>query len=128
MSPSEVVTQGTPKSGLHAQRRTCSGNVLANGSCTVTVNIHPDRAGIALGRGRDSRHILGTVLVTTPIYGIGAAPLGAFSPLITLVQSTGSQTLSSPTGVAVDAAGDLFIANTGGAVSENVLEVAAAAA
>ncbi|MGB9232275.1 MAG: kelch repeat-containing protein, partial [Terracidiphilus sp.] len=122
---SEVVTQGTPNLDFTLSSATCSGNVLANGSCTVTVNFTPTAPGLRLGAVEILDTFSGAVLVTTPIYGIGAAPLGAFSPLITLVQSTGSQTLSSPTGVAVDAAGDLFIANTGGAVSENVLEVAA---
>ena len=55
----------------------------------------------------------GNLLATRLIYGIGQGPVAAFSPLSTFVEGTGLYTLSGPKGVAVDAAGDIFIADTG---------------
>ncbi|MGB6724391.1 MAG: kelch repeat-containing protein, partial [Terracidiphilus sp.] len=119
-----VATQGAQ--GLDfslASGSTCSGTVTGPGACTVNVTFTPVAPGLRQGAVELFSSTNSTIpLLTTQIYGVGGAPLAAFSPLITLVQSTGSQTLSSPEGVAVDAAGDLFIANTGGG---NVVKVGA---
>src|ERR1700739_762449 len=117
-----VVTQGAQ--GLDfslASGSTCTGTVTAPGTCTVNVTFAPQAPGLRQGAVQlFSSANSTTPLATTPIYGIGAAPLAAFSPLMTFVQNSFS--LSSPDGVAVDAAGDIFVANGGGG---DVLKLAA---
>jgi predicted Zn-dependent protease with MMP-like domain len=124
----QVVTQGTQ--GLDfslASGSTCTGSVSAGTTCTVNVTFAPIAPGTRQGAVVLTANVNGAIalVATTPIYGIGGAPLGAFSPLITLVQGTGGQSLTSPEGVAVDAAGDLFIANTGGAGGGDVVKLPA---
>ena len=118
-----VVTQGA--TGLDfslASGSTCTGTVSAVSTCTVNVTFAPVAPGLRQGAVELFTSGSTTPLLSTQIYGIGSAPLAAFSPLTTLVLSTGSQTLNSPTGVAVDAAGDLFIASGG---NDTVVKVAA---
>jgi len=109
-----VVTQGAQ--GLDfslVSGNTCSGIVTGPGTCTVTVTFTPQAPGLREGAVElFSSTNSTTPLSTTLIYGTGEAPLGAFSPLITFVQ--GNLPVSVPEGVAVDAAGDIFVANTGG--------------
>ncbi len=111
---------------LLAGGSTCAGNVSAGSTCTVNVTFTPGVPGLRQGAVElFSSSNSTTPLATTLIYGTGEAPLAAYSPLTSYVQSTGSQTLKSPEGVAVDAADDLFIANTGGAGGGNGVEVTA---
>ena len=109
-----VVTQGAQ--GLDfslVSGSTCSGTVTGPGTCSVNVTFTPQSPGLREG-GVElfSSANSTTPLATALIYGIGEAPLGAFSPLTTFVQ--GNLPVSVPEGVAVDAAGDIFVANTGG--------------
>ncbi len=121
----QVVTQGA--TGLDFQDAggdTCTGSVSAGNTCTVNVTFAPQVPGLRTGAVQLSANVSGSIalVASTPIYGVGGAPLASFSPITTSVQSTGSQTLLSPEGVAVDAAGDLFIANSG---DNDVVKVAA---
>ena len=120
----KAVTQGaTGLDFLPAGGSTCVGNVSAGSTCTVNVTFTPGVPGLREGAVELFSSSNSTnPLVTTLIYGTGEAPLAAYSPLTSYVQSTGSQPLNSPEGVAVDAADDLFIANTG---AGNVVEVTA---
>ena len=121
----QVVTQGA--TGLDfsvGSGGTCANQTVSAGTtCTVNVTFTPTAPGLREGAVElFSSANSTTPLVTTLLYGTGEAPLAAFSPLTSYVQSTGSQTLSSPEGVAVDAADDLYIANTG---DGNVVKVSA---
>ena len=111
----QVVTQGA--AGLDfalAAGSTCTGTVSAGSTCTVNVTFTPGVPGLREGAVElFSSANRTTPLVTTLIYGTGNAPLAAFSGLTPSALSTGSQTLTQPEGVAVDAVGDLFIANNG---------------
>ena len=109
----KVVTQGA--AGLDFQQgsgNTCTGAISAGSSCTVNVTFAPIAPGLRLGAVELFDNI-GNLLATQPIYGIGQGPAVAFSPLTSFVQYTGQYSLNGPKGVAVDAAGDIFISDTG---------------
>jgi len=109
----KVVTQGA--TGLDFQvgsGNTCIGAITAGSSCTVNVTFAPIAPGLRLG-AVELFDNSGNLLATQLIYGIGQGPAVAFSPLTSFVQNTGAYPLSGPKGIAVDAAGDIFIADTG---------------
>jgi sugar lactone lactonase YvrE len=86
---------------------TCTGDVTAGSVCTVNVTFAPQLAGSRTGAVQvvdGASNVLSTVLV----YGTGVGPQIAFGPG---VQSTLSTALLGPVGVAVDGAGDVFVAD-----------------
>jgi YVTN family beta-propeller protein len=103
-----VVTQGAPNLDFTLSSTTCTGAVSAGSSCTVNVTFAPLAPGVRMGAVQllDNSSNL---LVTTMIPGIGQGPAIAFGPG---AQTTVASGLSDPYGVAVDAAGDVFIADT----------------
>ena len=111
----KVVTQGASSLDFSpASGSTCIGTVNAGSSCTVNVTFAAQAAG--LRAGAVELFASGpTPLVTTPIYGIGEAPVAAFSPLQSYVRYLGGASLLGPKGVALDASNDVFIADTGNA-------------
>ncbi|MGB7265739.1 MAG: hypothetical protein WBC92_09515, partial [Terracidiphilus sp.] len=119
----QVVTQGA--TGLDFQPgsgSTCAGSVT---SCTVNVTFAPKAPGLRLG-AVELLDGSGNRLATKMIYGIGQGPAIAFSPgTQTPVYSANSPYAVS--GVAVDAAGDTFIAENQGTQSNNGLVVKVAA-
>ncbi len=112
IGPNLVVTQGSSGLDFASSSDSCTGTV-SPGTCTVTVAFTPQASGLRLGAVQLVDPTTGRVLVTTPIYGNGQSPVATFSPLTTFVESTGPYTLSGPKGVAVDVAGDIFMADTG---------------
>ncbi|HKD59395.1 MAG TPA: kelch repeat-containing protein, partial [Terracidiphilus sp.] len=107
----QVVTQGT--SGLDftlASGSTCTGSVSAGSFCTVNVTFAPIAPGLRLGAVNLVDN-LGNLLVSTAIYGIGQGPLAAFSPAPQTTLPTSS--LNYPVGMALDGAGNRYIANYG---------------
>ena len=64
----------------------------------------------------------GVVVATQPVYGIGQGPAISFNPATQVTVNTGNTFLSAPDGVAVDAAGDVFISDNG---NGQIVEVAA---
>jgi sugar lactone lactonase YvrE len=105
----EVVTQGAPNLDYTlGSGGTCTGTSSAGGACTVNVNFAPLAPGLRLGAVQlfDNG---GNLLASTPAYGIGQAPESAFGPGVETTVPTGP--LSHPVGVAVDGAGDVFIAD-----------------
>ncbi len=113
----QVVTQGA--SGLDfnlAGNTTCTGSV-SPGSCAVTVTFTPLAPGLRMG-AIQLQDATGNVLATTPMYGNGQGPAVAIGPGAQTTVGTG---LNQPQGVAVDAAGDVFISNLG---SKQVFKVA----
>ncbi len=77
--------------------------------CEVNVVFTPTASGLRQGAlvfHGDS----GKALLTVPLYGVGSGPQVAFPTNLQLSVGTG---LNQPTRVAVDGAGDVFIADTG---------------
>ena len=116
----KVVTQGAPNLDFKlSSGGTCTGTVTGGNSCTVNVTFAPLAPGVRMGAVQlfDSS---GNLLVTTMIHGVGQGPAIAFGPGVqTTVPASG---LSHPDGVAVDGAGDIFIADSG---NNRVVEVPA---
>ncbi len=110
----QVVTQGTGGLDFTLGNSTCTGTLLANASCAITVNFAPQAPGLRLGAvviNGAASGVSGTI-ATIPISGIGHAPEIAFdSALPTSVDLGGSYSLSSP--VAVDAAGNIYLTASG---------------
>jgi sugar lactone lactonase YvrE len=136
-----VGTQGVPNLDFTlGSGSTCTGTVSAGSTCTVNVTFAPLAPGARMGavqptcssnqedeqRARQSPDRVAmqpcgypsNVLVTTLLRGQGQGPAIAFGPGVqTTVPATG---LSSPWGVAVDGAGDVFIVDAG---NNRVVEV-----
>jgi Kelch motif/NHL repeat len=114
-----VVTQGAPNLDFTLSSTTCTGTITAGNSCTVNVQFAPLAPGVRMGAVQlvDSS---GNLLATTFVQGIGQGPAIAFGPgLQTTVSASG---LFYPSGVAMDGAGDVFIADQG---NNRVVEVPA---
>jgi len=92
---------------------TCTAKVYSSiMNCTVAVQFAPSGAGLRKGAvvfysGPNK----GTVLASVPLYGIGTGPQIAFGPGVVspFVPIGPGMELENPTGVALNAAGDLFI-------------------
>jgi hypothetical protein len=126
----QVVTQSAsnpnPDFSL-ASAGTCTGTFATAGTCTVNVTFAPQAPGLRTGAVNlfAGSSPSGTPLATTLIYGVGQGPAVAFSPGTQTTVNTGSYSLTLPNGVAVDAAGDVFIADGGNGLIGKVVEVAA---
>jgi sugar lactone lactonase YvrE len=122
-----VVTQGAPNLDFTlGSGSTCTGTVskeFFGTYCTVNVTFTPLAPGGRMGAARltDSS---GNLLVSTFVHGIGQGSSIAFGPGIQSVLSVSVDGigLNGPTGVEVDAAGDVFILDTG---NNRVVEVPA---
>jgi hypothetical protein len=94
----------TPNSG------TCIGTFTSGQSCTVNVTFTPTAPGLRMG-AVELLGDTGDLLATQLVYGVGQGPEIAFNP--------GTQTTEPltnpnyPVGVALDGAGNLYIANYG---------------
>jgi sugar lactone lactonase YvrE len=113
-----VVTQGAPNLDFTLSSTTCTGAVTAGNSCTVNVSFAPLAPGLRMGAVQLMDNS-GNLLVTTFVQGIGQGPAIAFGPG---AQTTVGSGLSYPEGAAVDAAGDVFIADK---ANNRVVEVPA---
>jgi len=90
----------------------CSAKTYMSATtCTVDVTFAP----LGPGQRKGAIQIVdgsGNVLATTLIYGAGLAPEIAFSPSPQVKLASG-YTFNSPAGVAVDASGNVFVADAG---------------
>jgi hypothetical protein len=114
----DVLTQGA--TGLDftlGSGSTCSGAIAQGNSCTVSVTFTPRASGLRAG-AVELFDNSANLIATLPVYGIGQAPLIAFGPgSQTIVPVTG---LHYPVGTAVDALGNLYIADY---VAANVTKI-----
>ena len=103
-----VLTAGSPNLDYKLVSTTCPTTVASLPlQCTVTVSFTPQYAGERPGAVYLANST-GSISSTALLNGIGVGPQIAFGPG---VQSTLSTALSGPVGVAVDGAGDVFVAD-----------------
>jgi sugar lactone lactonase YvrE len=112
-----VLTRGASNADFRLSGSTCSGIVTGGASCTVNVTFAPQAPGARLG-GVKLTDSGGKVLATTMVHGLGQGPAIAFGPG---AQTTVASGLNSPNGVAIDGAGNVYIADFS---SHRVLKVA----
>jgi sugar lactone lactonase YvrE len=108
-----VFTQGAAGLDFAFGSTTCTSDPYFQGdTCTVDVTFTPTASGPRYGAAvlTDSSH---NTLATAPLFGIGTGPQVTFSPG-TETQLGGSY-LTAPFGVALDAKGNLYVADNGGA-------------
>ncbi len=128
ISSVNVVTQGA--SGLDfslASQGTCTGTFVTAGVCTASITFAPRAPGLRMGAVSLVSAVSPSAapLATTLIYGVGQGPAIAFGPGSQSTVNTGIYSLAEPNGVAVDAAGDIFIADGNFGSNGKVVEVAA---
>jgi large repetitive protein len=116
-----VLTQGVPNLDFSAAGNTCQGQLITGASCTVTVKFTPQAPGPRMGAVQvfSGSGTTQTVLATTQIYGQGEGPAIAFGPGTLTTVGSG---FDLPGGVAVDAKGDVFVADS---LNNRVVEVPA---
>jgi sugar lactone lactonase YvrE len=107
-----VLTQGAPNQDFTLSSTTCTGSQTAGTSCTVTVTFAPRSPGLRMG-AVEIMDPTGNVLVTTPVQGLGEGPAIAFASNAQLTLPAPSPNgYNNPNAVAVDGAGDIFVADT----------------
>lgn len=103
-----VLTQGsTGMDFANAAGSTCTAKIYSSATdCTVNVSFAPTHPGLRMGAVvfYDGS---GKPLTTVYVYGTGTGPQIAYSPG---TQTTAVTGLTAPEGVAVDAAGNLYVA------------------
>jgi sugar lactone lactonase YvrE len=107
-TPVQVLTQGTP--GLDfksAGTGSCAGSTYS--TCTVDVTFSPMAPGLRMG-AVILEDTSGNVLATAYIHGIGQGPQITFN---TGTQTTVGANFLGPGASAVDAAGNVYVADTG---------------
>jgi sugar lactone lactonase YvrE len=119
MLAANVLTQGVPNLDFAAASNTCQGQLTTGASCTVTVKFTPQAPGPRMGAVQvlSGSGTTQAVLASTPIYGQGEGPAIAFGPRTLTTVGSG---FDLPAGVAVDAKGDVFVADS---LNNRVVEV-----
>jgi sugar lactone lactonase YvrE len=118
LGPISVLTQGSPNLDFNfVSGGTCVVGTAYNAgqTCTVNYTFRPTHPGLRYG-GISLSTSGSVVLGNAYIYGLGTGPQVIYSPA---AQSLVGGYYSFPTGVAVDAAGDVFLSDeNGNSVSE----------
>jgi sugar lactone lactonase YvrE len=104
LGPTKVVTEGVPNLDFRLTSTTCSGPQQPGATCLVTFTFNPLAPGLRRGAVQltDTSSI---PIATTLLYGAGYAPETAFTPAAETNITTG---VNQPSGVAVNAQGDVF--------------------
>jgi hypothetical protein len=92
---------------------TCTSGSSYNAGdiCTIDVTFTPKYSGLREG-AVELTNSSGTVIATAYVYGVGAGPQVAFSPATQSTLANGlNQSSSIPSGVAVDGAGNVYVAD-----------------
>ena len=114
-----ILTAGAAgKDFADAGSSTCTATTYSfSQNCVVNVSFTPLAAGLRRGAVvfYDGS---GNVLASVPISGVGAGPQVAFLPGTLNTLASGS--FSSPSGVAVDGSGNLFVADSGNSLVEEI--------
>jgi sugar lactone lactonase YvrE len=122
----QAFTQGTAGLDFTVASTTCVSGTTNNGPCTVNITFLPTAAGLRRGAMVIYNNATPNVpILTVPVYGIGDAPLAALTPNTGSVISTGSVTPSGPFQVALDGAGNMYVADDGEEDSGNVIRIPA---
>ena len=112
-TPYSVLTQGAKnldfKPAVTQGSNACNGTTAyaAGETCTVNVTFTPQRTGARDG-AVELLNAGGSVIATAYVYGTGQGPQVVFSPA---AQSTLGGGFSSPTGVAADGSGNVYVAD-----------------
>ncbi len=109
-----VITDGNNTSSDFADSSdTCSGAITAPATCTVNVSFTPKQPGARYG----AVELLsgGTVIATAYLSGTGTGPQIVFQTATPTPTAIGSG-FTTPAGLAVDANGNVFVADTAGSV------------
>jgi sugar lactone lactonase YvrE len=119
----QVFTQGTPGLDFSVASTTCVSGVTTDGPCAVTVTFLPTVPGLRRGAVVLFDNSAPPVpILTVPVSGVSDAPLATLSPGTASVVSTGGVSLSTPFQIALDGAGNLYVADYEG---NDVLKVPA---
>ncbi|HEX4487470.1 MAG TPA: Ig-like domain repeat protein [Terriglobales bacterium] len=115
-------TMGTSGLDFTVAPGTTCVNGVTSAPCVVNLQFSPVAPGLRRGAlvFYDQSHV---VLFTLPVYGFADAPLAALSPNTATKINVGSAALNLPFQIALNGAGDLYVANYNGS---NVLLVPAA--
>ncbi len=116
-----VLTQGVTNRDFTQTATTCSGTISAGSSCTVAIQFAPAAPGLRLG-GVQLEDSSGNLLATANIYGIGTGPQVSF-PSNSSPSNVGNG-FASPSGVAIDGSGDVFIVDSGNNAVKEIVAVA----
>jgi len=109
-----LTTGGAGRDFAQAAGSTCTATTFAAATnCMVNVNFKPAVPGVRMGAVVffSGPHNSGTVLASVPVFGLGTGPQLVFGPGGS--QTTVGSNFISPEGVAVDAAGDVYITDVG---------------
>jgi hypothetical protein len=115
-----VLTQGAPNLDFTSTTTTCTGALTANAACTVTVQFAPTRPGLRSGGisfADSSNNLLGGVLLS----GSANGPQVVF-PGNTTTNLLGTG-YTQPSGVAVDGAGNVYVADSAANTVQELLAV-----
>jgi sugar lactone lactonase YvrE len=114
-SPLQVVTFGAANLDFKSSGTTCTASVYAAGdTCTIAIAFSPTAAGPRYG-ALVLQDPNGNVLGTANFYGVGVGPQIAYDPGTTTssITTIGGTAIGSPESVAVDGAGNVYVADVG---------------
>jgi sugar lactone lactonase YvrE len=112
-----VLTEGATGQDFTSAGGSCvAGNYTVDQNCTVVVSFTPKFAGTRTG-AVELLSSTGEVITTVYLSGTGSGPQIAFTPGTQSIPGSG---FNAPKGVAVDGAGNIFVADTGNSAVKEI--------